>query len=99
MPFLSLGGDGVISVISNVIPKEIVDIKTAFDEGNIEKARSIHHKIWPLIKVLYLETNPIPVKAALNILGLIHLEYRLPMSGPTRETIKTLEKTLNGFDI
>ncbi len=91
LPFLAVGADGVISVASNIIPREIVQMVNAFSAGKIESAQRLHQKFFPLFKDLFIETNPIPIKAALAMLGEIEEEYRLPlvpMSARHRETLK-----------
>jgi len=91
LPFLAVGADGVVSVASNIIPREVAQMINAFDAGKIEAARKIHQKYFPLFKDLFLETNPIPIKAALAMLGEIEEEYRLPlvpMAARNREALK-----------
>ena len=79
LPFMSVGADGVISVASNVIPREVSQMVEAFSRGNAKKAQQIHEKFYPLFKDLFVETNPVPVKAALAMMKLIEEEYRLPL--------------------
>jgi 4-hydroxy-tetrahydrodipicolinate synthase len=79
LPFLAVGADGVISVASNVIPRQVAQMVAAFRRGQIRKATRLHAKFYPLFKDLFIETNPVPVKAALGMLGLITEEYRLPL--------------------
>lgn len=79
LPMLALGGQGVISTTSNVAPAEIVELVRAFRAGDLERARKIHHRLLPLFDVLFCETNPIPVKAALAMRGAIREELRLPL--------------------
>ena len=79
LPFLAVGADGVISVASNVIPRQVAAMVAAFQRGQIRKAAQLHAKLYPLFKDLFIETNPVPVKAALAMLGLIAEEYRLPL--------------------
>ncbi|MBI4455502.1 MAG: 4-hydroxy-tetrahydrodipicolinate synthase [Acidobacteria bacterium] len=80
LPIVACGGDGVISVLSNLVPdrtKKLVDLTLA---GKLEAARKLHNQLLDLIHALFIETNPIPVKAALNAMGLIDEEYRLPLA-------------------
>jgi len=79
LPFMAVGADGVISVVSNVVPREVVRMVDAFARGQIRKASQLHAELYPLFKDLFIETNPIPVKAALAMMGLIAEEYRLPL--------------------
>ena len=96
LPFMSVGAQGVISVASNVIPKEVANMVKAFAMGKPDLALKLHDKYFPLFKDLFLETNPLPVKAALAMMGLIHEEFRLPlvpMSAKNRHTLKATMKT------
>ncbi|MFQ5455902.1 MAG: 4-hydroxy-tetrahydrodipicolinate synthase [Nitrospirota bacterium] len=79
LPILSVGGKGVISVTANIIPKDISDMVDAFDEGDLKRANELHYKTFPLHTAMFIETNPIPVKAALSLMDRIAYEYRLPM--------------------
>lgn len=79
LPVLSVGGSGVISVWANIKPKQVHDLVSAFNNGNIEKAQAIQLEALPLIHALFSETNPIPVKAAMEILGLPAGPLRLPL--------------------
>jgi len=95
LPFMSVGAQGVISVASNIVPREVSTMVRAFAAGDTKKALAIHQKLYPLFKDLFIETNPVPVKAALAMLGLIDEEYRLPlvqMSAANRATLKTAMK-------
>lgn len=95
LPFMAVGAHGVISVASNVIPREVAHMVQAFQMGKVEVAQKLHHKFYPLFKDLFIETNPIPVKAALAMLGQIEEEYRLPlvpMNGQNRETLRATMK-------
>src|ERR1051326_7699901 len=80
LPFMSLGACGVVSVASNVIPRQIAQMVRAFTRGNMKAALKIHEKYYPLFKDLFIETNPLPVKAALAMMGQIEEEYRLPLA-------------------
>jgi len=94
LPIISVGGKGVISVAANVAPKDMSDMVKFALNGEIEKARKIHYKLFPLFKVLFIETNPIPVKTALSIMGMIQAEWRLPLTSPSEESYKKIEQTL-----
>jgi 4-hydroxy-tetrahydrodipicolinate synthase len=97
LPFMAVGARGVISVASNVIPREVSQMVSAFARGDARKAAQLHAKFYPVFKDLFLETNPVPVKAALAMMGVIEEEYRLPlvkMSGANRAKLKaTLKST------
>ena len=95
LPFMAVGADGVISVASNVIPREVAHLVDAFAKGKVGLAQRIHAKYYPLFKDLFIETNPVPVKAALAMMGMVAEEYRLPlvaMSGKNRETLRATLK-------
>jgi 4-hydroxy-tetrahydrodipicolinate synthase len=79
LPFMTVGANGVISVASNVIPKEVSQMVSAFARGDARKAMQTNTKFYPLFKDLFIETNPTPVKAALAMMKLIEEEYRLPL--------------------
>src|SRR5437867_9125127 len=88
LPFMALGADGVISVASNIIPREVGQMVRAFAAGNGAIAQRLHQKYYPVFKDLFIETNPIPVKAALAMMNLVREEFRLPlvpMSAKNRE--------------
>lgn len=91
LPVLSLGGLGVISVLSNIIPKDVHNMIEEFFNGNISAATQLQLKTIPLIKALFSETNPIPIKAALNMMGYSVGIPRLPlveMSSSGKELLK-----------
>ncbi len=95
LPFMAVGAQGVISVASNVIPKQIAQMVNAFAQGQLKAALKIHNTYYPLFKNLFIESNPIPVKAALAMMGQIEEEYRLPlvpMSAKNRAALKTTLK-------
>ncbi len=87
-PTMAIGGKGVISVCSNVLPREMAEMMNAWNEGNIDKARELHYKLFPLFGALFYETNPVPAKTALAVMGKIPSdEVRLPLA-PMSETNK-----------
>lgn len=94
VPVLSVGGIGVISVLSNVKPQLTHDIVQNFLDGNVEKARQLQLNSLPLIKLLFSEVNPIPVKAALNILGYNFGTPRLPLTPITDKNFELLKQEL-----
>ena len=98
LPILSLGGLGVISVLSNVKPEYTHNIVQNFFSGNIEKATKMQLDALPLIKALFSEVNPIPVKAALNIQGYDFGIPRLPLTPMTAEKMEVLKKELNNLN-
>jgi len=94
VPFMSVGADGVISVASNVAPKEVVQMVRAMARGDAKKALALHAKFYPLFKDLFIETNPTPVKAALAMMKIIEEEYRLPLVPMNPKNWETLRTTL-----
>ena len=94
LPFMSVGAQGVISVASNIIPREISQMVKLFRSGKLAAALRIHEKYYPLIKDLFIETNPTPVKAALAMMKFISEEYRLPLVSMNPDNRNTLRATL-----
>ena len=93
-PLMALGGVGIISVISNEIPGEMTRLAHLLLEGKLGAARQLHFSLLPLMQVNFIETNPIPVKAALAMMGMIEEVYRLPMVPMKSENRAKLEKVL-----
>jgi 4-hydroxy-tetrahydrodipicolinate synthase len=97
LPFMAVGAQGVISVASNVIPREVSRMVKAFASGKIAEAQKLHAKFYPLFKDLFIETNPVPVKAALAMMGMMEEEYRLPlvpMSAGNKEVLRATMKAV-----
>jgi 4-hydroxy-tetrahydrodipicolinate synthase len=78
-PLMCVGGMGVISVVSNVAPKDMADMCNAFFKGDLARARELHYKMWPLTEAMFFETNPAPAKTALKLMGKITGEIRQPL--------------------
>lgn len=93
-PLIMLGGKGVISVVSNLYPKEISDLVSYSINNNFEKAREIHYKLLPFFKAAFIETNPIPIKYAMSLKGLIKENYRLPLCKMADENKELIKKVL-----
>ena len=91
---MALGGHGVISVASNIIPREMHDLAEFALNGKFEQARKLHYKFLPLFKGIFMETNPIPIKSALAMKGMISEAYRLPMCEMKPENKEKLRKIL-----
>ena len=99
-PILSNGGDGVISVTSNLMPNKIADLTHAAMDGDYHEAKKINDKLYTMNKILFCESNPIPIKAAMYIAGLLDtLEYRLPLTAPSKENMKKIEEVIKQYDI
>lgn len=78
-PILAIGGKGVISVIANILPNDVAAMCNTFFEGDVMRAREIHLKLFPIVKTLFLETNPIPVKKAMELMGMAAGKPRMPL--------------------
>jgi len=94
LPTLSIGGVGVISVVANIVPNEVATLIKEFNKGNFEEAKRLHYKIFPLCEAMFIETNPVPVKAALGMMGMISSEVRLPLVPLKEANRQKLRETL-----
>jgi 4-hydroxy-tetrahydrodipicolinate synthase len=99
LPFMSVGARGVISVASNVAPREVSNMVKAYLKGNVAVAQKLHFKLYPLFKNLFVETNPVPVKAALAMMGMVDEEYRLPLCEISASNRKVVQKTLKDLKL
>ncbi len=99
LPMMAVGGKGVITVTANIVPAEMAALVKAFTEGKIEEARRIHFKLSPLFAALFFETNPIPVKEALSLMGKIDPELRLPLCPMAQDTREKLIRTLKDISL
>jgi len=99
LPFMAVGAQGVISVASNVAPREVAQMVRAFASGKAALARKYHERLYPLFKDLFIETNPVPVKAALAMMGLIEEEYRLPLAPLQPGNRQALTRTLKAVNL
>ncbi|MBW9223331.1 4-hydroxy-tetrahydrodipicolinate synthase [Methanothermococcus sp. SCGC AD-155-E23] len=99
LPIMALGGKGVISVLSNILPREFVEMVNYALEGDFFKAREIHYKLYRLMKLMTLETNPIPIKTAMNMLGMPAGELRLPLCEMSQENRLKLKKALEDMGL
>lgn len=94
LPLMSLGGIGYISVIANIMPQASVELSASFLNNDMERSRSLQLGMKPLIDSLFADVNPIPVKAALAMMGRIELHYRLPLCPPNQEVAGRIQKEL-----
>ncbi|MDQ3795020.1 MAG: 4-hydroxy-tetrahydrodipicolinate synthase [Actinomycetota bacterium] len=94
LPLISLGGQGVISVASNVAPGAVSDMVRALLSADFERGRELHYELLPLFRALFVETNPIPVKTAASLLGLCSDEMRLPLIPMSGENLRQLQETM-----
>jgi 4-hydroxy-tetrahydrodipicolinate synthase len=91
LPLMAIGGHGVISVIANIVPRETADLVHAALDGDFKRARELHYRLFPLARAAFLETNPIPIKEAMAMAGMLEPEFRLPMcrmSDANREALR-----------
>jgi 4-hydroxy-tetrahydrodipicolinate synthase len=99
LPVLSIGGSGIISVVANIVPGDVANLVKEFKKGNLLKAQGLHYKLFPLVKAMFLETNPIPVKTAMGILGMCEPDLRLPLSQMLPENVEKLKKALKDYGL
>lgn len=99
LPMMALGGVGVISVIANIAPKETAELVRFCEEGNFVGARKLHYKLLPLIGAMFIETNPAPVKFAMNEIGMPAGELRLPLVFPREENKEKIRQVMEGFGL
>ncbi len=100
LPYMSVGGEGVVSVVGNIVPGDMIQLVKAFASGDSVKARDLHHKLFPLCRdLLSLATNPIPLKAAMRMLGRDTGEMRLPMTQLEDSLLGSLKKTLTDYGL
>lgn len=99
LPVLSIGGTGVISVVANIVPAKSAQMIKSFEEGKIEQAREIYYDLLPLVKAMFIETNPGPVKTAMGMMGLIKPEVRLPLCLMLPENEEKLKRILKDYKL
>ena len=91
LALMAIGGHGVVSVIANIVPRETADMVHAALDGDFKRARELHYRLFPLARAAFLETNPIPIKEAMAMAGMLEPEFRLPMcrmGDANRETLR-----------
>ncbi len=96
---VTLGGDGIISVIANEVPRMFSDMVRYCLAGDLENGRKLHYKLLPLMNANFIESNPIPVKASLAMMGMLEEVYRLPLLSPSESTREKLKKVLSELDL
>jgi len=97
LPVMSIGGVGIISVVANIIPRDVADMCLSFEKGNMKKCEELHYKMLELIKAMFVETNPIPVKTAMGLMKMIDPQIRLPMCEMQPENKDKLVKALKDY--
>ena len=98
-PLMALGGKGVISVVTNIIPDKMSALVRHMLAGEIDKARAIHFEIFELCQAMFVETNPIPIKAALGLMGKIEPEFRLPLCPPASASLEKIRNALSKLNL
>jgi len=99
LPLLLLGGKGVISVSANVAPRDVAGMIKAWEDGNISEAKRLHYKLEPLNQSMFIETNPIPAKTALSMMGKIQEEFRLPLCPMSNENKDKLKNIIINYGV
>jgi len=99
LPLLSVGASGVISVAANIVPADVADMVSHFTSGRLDEARKLHHRLAPIFKALFLETNPIPVKAAMSALGMPAGKPRLPLTELAQSNEDSLKAALVDYGL
>ena len=98
-PILAIGGKGVISVTANLVPDKFAKLVDAARTGDVEVAKALHYELLKLNDIMFIETNPIPVKAALALMGRIQNEFRAPLCPPTKESLSQLKTVLKAYEL
>jgi 4-hydroxy-tetrahydrodipicolinate synthase len=86
-------------VVANIVPRDTADMIKAWEEGRVEKARELFYKLFPLCQAMFFETNPIPVKTALALMGKMQEEMRLPLCGMAKGNLEKLKKALQEYGL
>ena len=99
LPVLAIGGKGVVSVVANIVPKDSAKMVKAWHDGNVEQARKLFYKLLPLCQAMFYETNPIPVKTSLALMGKIGGEMRLPLWPMAPANLEKLKGSLKAYGL
>ncbi|MBN2031693.1 MAG: 4-hydroxy-tetrahydrodipicolinate synthase [Deltaproteobacteria bacterium] len=99
LPVLAIGGKGVVSVVANIAPKDSAKLVKAWHDGKIEQARKLFYKLLPLCQSMFYETNPIPVKTALSLMGKVDGEMRLPLCSMAPANLEKLKAALKAYGL
>lgn len=99
LPIMSVGGKGVISVVANIVPADVATMCHAFLKGDLETAKKYHYKTFPLAIDLFIETNPIPVKTAMALMGMLNGDMRLPLAPMSEPNLNKLKSTLKNYGL
>ncbi|MBW1900717.1 MAG: 4-hydroxy-tetrahydrodipicolinate synthase [Deltaproteobacteria bacterium] len=99
LPILSIGGKGVISVVANIVPRDTAHMLAAWEDGNLKEAKEMFFKLFPLCQAMFYETNPVPVKTSLALMGKIRDGLRLPLAPMAPANLEKLKKALQDYGI
>jgi len=99
LPFMALGSTGVVSVVANIVPDKVHNLTQSLIEGKCAEARRIHFEIMDLCKAMFIETNPLPVKTALSMMGMVREEWRLPLCAMEKENRIKLRSVLERYKL
>jgi len=99
LPLLAVGGKGVVSVLSNLFPADVKKVINLFNSGEVKKSQELFYKLLPLGRSMFLETNPIPVKAAFKLMGICESEMRLPMKQLSNDNLEILKTELVKYGV
>ncbi len=99
LPVLSIGGKGVISVVANIVPEDTASVIREWEKGNLAKAQEIYFKLYPLCQAMFYETNPVPVKTSLALMGRIADEIRLPLAPMSDVNLEKLKGALKNYGL
>ena len=98
-PILAIGGKGAISVTANLVPDKCAKMCRAARDGDVDTAKELHYELLKLSEIMFIETNPIPVKAALALMGRVENEFRLPLCAPSEEHLSQLKAVLKDYKL
>lgn len=99
LPVMSIGGVGVISVVANIVPRDVAGMCAAFEAGDARKAAALHYAMLPLVKAMFIETNPVPVKTAMGLMKMIDPSMRLPLCDMLPDNRDKLVKALKDYSL
>jgi 4-hydroxy-tetrahydrodipicolinate synthase len=99
LPVLAIGGKGVISVLANLLPGDMKRVVTDFEKGEFEEARKLFYRLLPLCRAMFYETNPIPIKAAMELMGYCSSEMRLPLVSLSDENRNRLRQVMSEYGL
>ena len=98
-PIMACGGSGIISVVANIIPRQVADLVDAFFDGNLEEARRLHLHLLKISNAMFVETNPVPVKTAAALMGMCGDELRLPLAPLADGSLATLKRVMGAYGL